>query len=79
MKTSFMVICWVAMAGLGYSQTKKTAQVKTMGAKPAAAKPKTPGKAAGQNTLLWEITGNGLENHLTCLAPCIFFVIRMPA
>jgi hypothetical protein len=60
-KTSFMAICWVALAGLGYGQTKKPAVVKTMGAKPATAKPKTPGKTAVQNTLLWEISGNGLQ------------------
>jgi uncharacterized protein YbaP (TraB family) len=60
-KTSFMVICWVAMAGLGYSQAKKPAPVKTMGAKPAAAKAKSPVKPTGQNTLLWEISGNGLQ------------------
>lgn len=60
-KTSFMVICWVAMAGLGYSQTKKPATVKTMGAKPSAAKPKGPVKPVGEHTLLWEITGNGLQ------------------
>jgi uncharacterized protein len=60
-KTSFIAICWVAMAGLGYAQTKKPASVKTMGAKPAAAKPKTPVKPDSQNTLLWEITGNGLK------------------
>lgn len=59
-KTSFMVICWVAMAGLGYSQTKKPAPVKTMGAKPVATKPKGGIKLA-ENTLLWEITGNGLQ------------------
>lgn len=60
-KTSFMVICWVAMAGLGYSQTKKPTPVKTMGAKPAATKPKGPVKPVGQNTLLWEISGNGMQ------------------
>ena len=59
-KTSFMVICWVTMAGLGYSQTKKPAPVKTMAAKPAT-KPKGPVKPAGENTLLWEISGNGLQ------------------
>ncbi|AXY73286.1 TraB/GumN family protein [Paraflavitalea soli] len=58
-KTSFMAFCWVAMAGLGYTQTKKPAPVKTMGAKPATAK--RPVKPAGQNTLLWEISGNGLQ------------------
>lgn len=60
-KSSFMAICWVAMAGFGYSQTKKPAPVKTMNAKPAATKPKSPVKPVGQNTLLWEISGNGLQ------------------
>ncbi|MBO9565652.1 MAG: TraB/GumN family protein [Niastella sp.] len=56
-----MAICWVAMAGFGYSQTKKPAPVKTMNAKPAATKPKGPVKPVGQNTLLFEISGNGLQ------------------
>lgn len=60
-KTSLAMICWVAMAGFGYSQTKKPAPVKTMGAKPASAKSKMPAQAGGQNTLLWEISGNGLK------------------
>jgi uncharacterized protein len=52
-KTSCMVICWVAMAGLGYGQSKKTA-------------PKTkavagPVKKVSSNTLLWQISGKGLQ------------------
>jgi uncharacterized protein len=54
-KTSFMVICWVAMAGLGYGQPKKT----NSNSKPETRKPAAkPGNA---NTLLWEISGNGLK------------------
>lgn len=61
-KTSFMAVCWVALAGFGYSQTKKPTPVKTMSARPATAKSNTTAKPrpAG-NTLLWEITGNYLK------------------
>jgi uncharacterized protein YbaP (TraB family) len=60
-KTSFIAVCWVAMAGLGYAQTKKAPPVKTMGAKPAAVKAQTPVKAKDQHTLLYQISGNGLQ------------------
>jgi len=59
-KKSFLWICCFAMAGIGYSQTKKSPTTKP-GAKQAAPGTKTASKAADQNTLLWEITGNGLQ------------------
>lgn len=54
-KTSFVVICWVAMAGLGYGQPKKTTSKSKTETKKVVAKPEYA------NTLLWEISGNGLE------------------
>lgn len=61
-KTSFMAVCWVALAGFGYSQTKKTTPVKTMSARPATAKTNNAAKPRPVgNTLLWEISGNGLS------------------
>ncbi|MDF2188031.1 TraB/GumN family protein [Paraflavitalea sp. CAU 1676] len=57
-----MAICWVALAGFGYSQTKKNGPVKTMAAKPAAAKSKPVANTGPVgNTLLFEITGKGLK------------------
>ena len=54
-KTSLVAICWVAMAGLGYGQPKKTnSKTKPETKKPAA-------KPENANTLLWEISGNGLK------------------
>ena len=53
-KTSFVVICWVAMAGLGYGQPKKTTSKSKTETKKVVAKPEYA------NTLLWEISGNGL-------------------
>jgi uncharacterized protein len=53
-KTSFVVICWVAMAGLGYGQAKKNSKSKTEARKTAS-------KQDDANTLLWEISGNGLK------------------
>lgn len=60
-KSSFMAICWVAMAGFGYSQTKKPAPVKTMKAKPVVTKSNNTVNKTTQQTLLWEISGNGLK------------------
>src|SRR5690242_6741330 len=54
-KTSFVVICWVAMAGLGYGQPKKNNSKSKSETKKAVSKQETA------NTLLWEITGNGLK------------------
>lgn len=54
-KTSFVVICWVAMAGIGYGQPKKNnSKTKTENGK-AAPNPES------SNTLLWEISGKGLK------------------
>ena len=54
-KTSFVLICWVAMAGLGYGQSKKSnSKNKTESRKPLP-------KQENANTLLWEISGNGLK------------------
>ena len=48
-KTSFVLICWVAMAGLGYGQSKKSnSKNKTESRKPLP-------KQENANTLLWEI------------------------
>lgn len=60
-KTSFMAVCWVALAGFGYSQTKKPTPVKTMSAKPAAKNNSAAKPRPAENTLLWEISGNGLS------------------
>jgi uncharacterized protein YbaP (TraB family) len=54
-KTSFVMICWVAMAGLGYGQPKKNnSRSKAESGKPAPVQ-------ENSNTLLWEISGNGLK------------------
>jgi uncharacterized protein YbaP (TraB family) len=58
-KKSFLLICCFAMAGLGYSQPKKM-NAKPSGAKQAAG-PKIAVSAQDDNTLLWQITGNGLK------------------
>jgi len=51
-KSSFWALCWIAMAGMGYGQSQKSVP---------AAKKTTPGKKDVANTLLWEISGNGLQ------------------
>jgi uncharacterized protein YbaP (TraB family) len=55
-KASCMVICWIAMAGLGYGQAKKTPPKMK-----AAAGKTTPVKKVTSNTLLWKISGKGLQ------------------
>lgn len=55
-KTSFVVICWVAMSGLGCGPAKRTGSASlTEGGKESA-------KQDMPNTLLWEISGNGLKH-----------------
>jgi uncharacterized protein len=54
-KTSFVLICWVAMAGLGYGQSKKS------NSKNKSESRKQVTKQENSNTLLWEISGNGLK------------------
>ena len=54
-KTSFMLICWVAMAGLGYGQSKKS------NSKNKSENRNQASKQENANTLLWEISGNGLK------------------
>lgn len=54
-KTSFVLICWVAMAGLGYGQSKKS------NSKSKSESRKQVPKQENSNTLLWEISGNGLK------------------
>lgn len=54
-KTSFVLICWVAMAGLGYGQSKKP------NSKNRGESGKQVPKQENTNTLLWEISGNGLK------------------
>lgn len=58
-KKSILFICCFAMAGLGYSQPKKM-NAKSSGTKQATPGSKTTPKPADGNTLLWQITGNGL-------------------
>jgi hypothetical protein len=53
-KKSMLVLCWIAMAGLGYGQSKKTPGKTTSSAKP-------PANKAIANTLLWKISGKGLQ------------------
>jgi len=54
-KKSMIALCWVAMAGLGYGQSKKTpAKASSTASKTTANKPNT-------NTLLWKISGKGLQ------------------
>jgi uncharacterized protein YbaP (TraB family) len=60
-KKSFWMICWVAIAGIGYAQTAKPAPVKKMAAKPSKPAAQTPAKPADENTLLWQITGNAMK------------------
>src|SRR5690349_13746669 len=55
-KKSMLVLCWVAMAGLAYGQGKKTPG-KTNNSTKSAAKP----AANKTNTLLWKISGKGLQ------------------
>lgn len=59
-KKSFMVICYVAMAGIGHTQTKKATTAKPATTK-APVKMNAPAKPTGTNTLLWKISGNGLQ------------------
>jgi uncharacterized protein YbaP (TraB family) len=54
-KTSFVVICWVAMAGLGYGQPKKS------NSKSKSETRKSTSSQELSNTLLWEISGNGMK------------------
>ena len=54
-KTSMVVICWVAMAGFGCGQTKKTTSVTN------TETGKETTKQENANTLLWEISGKGLK------------------
>lgn len=54
-KTSFVLICWVAMAGIGCGPSKKS------NSKTEAEAGKPVPKQELDNTLLWEISGNGLK------------------
>lgn len=54
-KTSFVVICWVAMAGLGYGQPKKLTPKTKTETKKVVSNP------ANAKTLLWEISGKELK------------------
>lgn len=54
-KTSLAVICWVAMAGLGYGQPKKSSS------KQKSENRKSSSNNESSNTLLWEISGKDLK------------------